>query len=110
MSEPVATRLRMARELVGLSQGQVAKLMGMHRPTISEIEAGRRRVTAEELREFAVHYRTSTSWLIGEEPEALDVSNERIRLAARELGKLSPKDLDRVLRILAIVRARQGVE
>ena len=111
MSTPiVAARLRAARELAGLSQGQVAKIMGMHRPTISEIEAGRRRVTAEELRAFAAHYRTSTSWLTGEEPEMLDSSSERVRLAARELGKLSPKDLDRVLRILAIVRTHKSVK
>jgi len=42
----VPTRLRAAREAAGLSQGQVAKMMGMHRPTISrwkrEIAASRR--------------------------------------------------------------------
>ena len=36
----VAERLRLAREQAGLSQGQVARLLGKHRPTISEIEAG----------------------------------------------------------------------
>lgn len=51
--EHIAARLRVAREAAGLSQGQVAKLMGLHRPTISEIEAGRRRVTGEELVQFA---------------------------------------------------------
>ena len=42
MKECIASRLRSAREMAGLSQGQVAKMLGMHRPTISEIEAGRR--------------------------------------------------------------------
>ena len=45
----IATRLREARKVAGLSQGQVAKLLAMHRPTISEIEAGNRRVSAEEV-------------------------------------------------------------
>ena len=40
----MAERIREARTLAGLSQGQVAKMMGMHRPSISEIEAGNRRV------------------------------------------------------------------
>ena len=38
----VAERLRLAREQAGLSQGQVAKLLDLHRPTISEIEVTRR--------------------------------------------------------------------
>jgi len=104
--ETVAARLRIARELAGLSQGQVAKLMKLHRPTITEIEAGRRRVSADELMEFAQHYRTSVGWLTGEEAEVIDPKDDRIRLAARELGKLSQEDLDRVLRVLATVRAR----
>jgi transcriptional regulator with XRE-family HTH domain len=104
--EMIAARLRAARELAGLSQGQVAKLMKLHRPTISEIEAGRRRVSADELRELAQHYRTSVGWLTGEEGEVIDPRDDRIRLAARELGKLSQEDLDRVLRVLATVRAR----
>ena len=44
LREEIGGRLRMARETAGLSQGQVAKRLKMHRPTISEIEAGRRRV------------------------------------------------------------------
>jgi len=104
--ETVAARLRVARELAGLSQGQIAKLMKLHRPTISEIEAGRRRVAADELREFAQHYRTSVGWLTGEEADTIDPKDDRIHLAARELGKLSREDLDRVLRVLATVRAR----
>ena len=49
----LAYRLRIAREHAGLSQGQVAKLMDYHRPTISEIEAGRRKVSAQELTRFS---------------------------------------------------------
>lgn len=105
--ETVAARLRVARELSGLSQGQIAKLMKLHRPSVSEIEAGRRRVSADELREFARHYRTSVGWLTGEEADVVDPKDDRIRLAARELSKLSHEDLDRVLRVLAIVRTRR---
>ena len=49
----IGARLRQARELAGLSQGQVAKLMSLHRPAVSEMEAGRRRVSAEELKQMA---------------------------------------------------------
>jgi len=104
--EAIAARLRFAREVAGLSQAQAAKLMGLHRPSVSEIEAGRRRVTAEELANFARHYRTSVGWLSGEGRETADPADERIQLAARELSKLTEEDLERVLRVLAAIRAR----
>jgi len=99
----VAQRLRLAREQAGLSQGQVAKMLRKHRPTISEIEAGRRRVTAEELAEFTRIYQVSVAWLTGSEATD-DELDDRVRLAARELAKLKPKDLDTVLRLLATMR------
>lgn len=58
----LAERLRIAREQAGLSQGQTAKLLDLHRPTISEIEAGRRKVKAEELAQFGEAYGVSVAW------------------------------------------------
>jgi transcriptional regulator with XRE-family HTH domain len=98
----LSERLRFAREQAGLSQGQVAKLMELHRPTISEIEAGRRRVTAEEMAEFAGIYEVSISWLSGSEDDG--IGDDRVRLAARELAKLNRTDLDRIMRLLATMR------
>jgi len=99
----LARRLRTAREHAGLSQGQVAKLLGMHRPTVSEIEAGRRKVSSEELSDFARIYEVSITWLAGAEAEEGEI-DDRIRLAARDLMKLKPADLDKVLRLLATIR------
>jgi transcriptional regulator with XRE-family HTH domain len=99
----LSERLRFAREQAGLSQGQVAKVLGMHRPSISEIEAGRRRVGAEEMTEFARVYDVSISWLSGSD-ENEDMPDARVRLAARELAKLKSADLDRVLSLLATMR------
>jgi transcriptional regulator with XRE-family HTH domain len=89
----VAARLREARKMAGLSQGQVAKLLGMHRPTVSEIEAGNPRLTAEELAQFAKAYDVSVSWLVGQAAEQLEPDDPRLQLAARELTKLKPDDL-----------------
>lgn len=100
----IAERLREARKAAGLSQGQVAKLLQMHRPTVSEIEAGNRRVSAEELAQFAETYDVTVSWLIGETAEQLEMNDPRLQLAARELSKLKPNDLDRLLRLLASMR------
>jgi transcriptional regulator with XRE-family HTH domain len=99
----IGARIRMAREMAGLSQGQVAKLMGLHRPSITEMEAGNRRVSAEELEELAGHFDVSTSWLLGQD-EGSGPDSAKIQLAARELRKLKPEDLDRLMKLLATIR------
>jgi transcriptional regulator with XRE-family HTH domain len=104
----IASRLRMAREQAGLSQGQVARLMDLHRPTISEIEAGRRRVTAEELAEFARHYDVDPRWLLGTGRTDTHPDEDRIQLAARELSKLKSDDLDVLQRLLSSLRKKRG--
>lgn len=100
----IAQRLKKARELAGLSQRQVADILGLHRPSVSEIEAGNRRVSAEELVRLAETYDVSVAWLLGEAPETLNPEDPRLELAARELAKLKPTDLDRLLKLLAIMR------
>lgn len=80
----------------------------MHRPTITEIEAGNRRVSAEELSTFASTYDVTVAWLVGDSPEQLQTDDPRLQLAARELSKLKPDDLDRLLRLLASMRNEEG--
>ena len=98
-------RLRAAREAAGLSQGQVAKMMDMHRPTISEMEAGNRRVSAEELAKLADLYDTKITWLLGEAPDRASTDDPKLQLAALELGKLKPVDLDRLLKLIAALKS-----
>ncbi|MEJ5205974.1 helix-turn-helix domain-containing protein [Acinetobacter junii] len=100
----LANHLKEARRAAGLSQGQVAKLLNMHRPTISEIEAGNRRVSADELKTFADIYDVTVGWLLGETESILKVDDPRLQLAARELSKLKNEDLDRLLKLLASMR------
>ena len=105
----IASRLRLGREMAGLTQGQVAKIRGWHRPTVSEIEAGRRRVSADELASLAELYGVSVSWIVEEEEEHAS-SNARATLAARELGKLSDEDLDRLLELIRSFRTSEGAD
>ncbi|MDZ4849710.1 MAG: helix-turn-helix transcriptional regulator [Pirellulaceae bacterium] len=105
--EAIAGRLRTARETAGLSQGQAAKRLDMHRPTISEIESGRRRVTAEELVLFADLYGVDAKWLM-EGSDSQVENNDKIVLAARQLSKLKDKDLDRLMKLLTMLRGSGG--
>lgn len=100
----IASRIREARKMAGLSQAQVAKMLGLHRPSISEVEAGNRSVSAEEVAQLAEMFDVSASWLLGEGADKVDVHDNKLQLAARELQKLKPDDLDRLLTLLASMR------
>ncbi|HEY2414281.1 MAG TPA: helix-turn-helix transcriptional regulator [Pirellulaceae bacterium] len=100
--ETIAARLKEARERAGLSQGQVAKRLNLHRPTVSEIEAGRRRIAAEELDEFAALYRVSVEWLV--RGSDTDANAEEVLLAARKLSKWSESDLKKLEELIRMLR------
>lgn len=101
----IASRLRMARELAGLTQGQVAKRLGYHRPTVSEIEAGRRKVAAEELSVFCDLYGVNVPWITGEDSQ--EPTSYKAKLAARELNKLKDEDLDRLLQLIQALKTSE---
>lgn len=103
----IGDRLRWAREQAGLSQGQAAKLLSMHRPTVSQIEAGSRSLKAEEVSQFAELYDISSVWLLQGDDESSSNADPRIQLAARELSKLSPEDLDTLLRLVKALRSNK---
>lgn len=103
--EDIAQRLRTARELSGLSQGQAAKHLNMHRPTISEIEAGRRNVKADELAQFANLYGVEVSWLTNGEADG-ERASENILAAARELSSMSDGDLDTLISTIRMIKSK----
>ena len=103
----IAGRLKEARKLAGLSQGHVAKILGLHRPSISEIgswqPAGSRPTNSRALPKFTTWASPGCSArrLTPSTPRILDLNS-----AARELTKLKPDDLDRLLKLLAAMAQR----
>ena len=108
--EQIASRLRLARETAGLTQGQVARKMDIHRPTLSEIEAGRRRVSAEEIAMMSDIYGVSAEWIISGQDPSAGSGDDRISLAARHIGKLKDEDLDRLMTLIRMLRKPGGNE
>jgi transcriptional regulator with XRE-family HTH domain len=106
--EIMASRLLIARNNSGLSQAQVATMLGLQRPSISEIEAGRRRVSAEELVQFASIYKTDISWLAGEDVSQVDPVRDKLQLAARNIAHLNADDLEKVIGLLSSVARSKG--
>jgi Zn-dependent peptidase ImmA (M78 family)/DNA-binding XRE family transcriptional regulator len=60
-------RLRVARRARGFTQEQAADALGYARTTVVAIEKGERRVTTEELIQFAHHYGRKVSELVGQQ-------------------------------------------
>lgn len=106
----IASRLATARKNAGLSQSQVAQLMEMHRPSISEIEAGRRKVSAEELYQFARIYKVDLNWLTGHKEPDSDKIGDELLLAARKLRNLRREDLQAVVDFISTVSSEPEKE
>jgi len=105
-NQQIAARARVARENSGLSQGQAAKRLGMPRPSLTEVEAGRRKISAVELTEMAKLYGVSLAWLACEDEASSDPERDRIELAAREIAGLKRDDLESVLQLVRSIRTR----
>ncbi|MBL8680196.1 MAG: helix-turn-helix transcriptional regulator [Myxococcales bacterium] len=103
----IAQRVRTARENAGLSQGQAAKHLGLPRPSITEVEQGRRKVSAAELAAMAALYGVSIGWLACEDDDVPDAAQDQIQLAAREIASLKKDDLQAVLSLVRSLRAKR---
>jgi len=98
----IAKRMKKARELSGLSQAQVARKLDMHRPSISEIEAGRRNISANEINKFSQIYSVDANWLLtGEGSTEL---SEEVQIAARALVNMKKEDIEKLIETLNIIK------
>ncbi len=104
----IGSRLAIARKRAGLSQSQVAIETELPRPSISEIESGRRRVAAEELVRFAELYSVDMDWLAGRGEQNVDPLRDKLQLAARRVAGLKEEDLKKVIDLLMSLKPEGG--
>ncbi len=91
----LGTRLREAREYLGLTQDDVAKLVGVSRVIITNIEAGTRKVSAEELSKLSKIYGWTMEELIeGEKKE------KNMPMFARAFSELSEEDQKEIINLI----------
>jgi transcriptional regulator with XRE-family HTH domain len=106
--EKIATRIKEARVMAGLSQAQAAAKLNLQRPAISEIEAGKRKLSAEEAIQMADLYKVDVSWLLLQQSQDEDSLPQQVRFAARELNKLKPDDVNKVLEIIKMLPKKKN--
>lgn len=105
IKEQIAHNLRSAREAVGMTQLVVAKALGLHRPAIAEIEAGRRGVSSEELYILSQLFARPVADLI--EGSALDEVEAAL---FRRQDLATPEARTAVLRVAERCRSAQEIE
>ncbi|RRW42894.1 helix-turn-helix domain-containing protein [Pseudomonas luteola] len=105
----IGDRLRQAREYVGLSQDDVAAVLGLSRPSVTNMELGTRKVEVLELNKLAKLYRRTLEYLAtGIEP--VPEGPKQMAFLARSLKGLSDKDVEEVARFAEFLKqsAREG--
>jgi transcriptional regulator with XRE-family HTH domain len=103
----VGARLREAREYLGLSQDEVAKVLDVPRTAISLIETGQRRVDAIELGKLAEIYQRPVGFFTGE-PAAPVAVPETVQHLARTAAKLTDRDREELLRFAEFLQTRRA--
>jgi len=103
----LANRLREAREYLDFTQADVAAALGLARTTVTEVEQGRRKVTAVELKHFAKLYNRSVDWLLGEAPLAAVPPDNHIHNQIEELSESDREQVARFVEFLATANPRR---
>jgi transcriptional regulator with XRE-family HTH domain len=101
--QALAARLREARNTLNLTQADVTEATGIHRSAVSEIESGRRGVTAIEIGRLAHLYRRSVEWLLGDEPGPNDDP-----ALLKAVAPLSPTDRELLLSYARFLKSQKG--
>jgi transcriptional regulator with XRE-family HTH domain len=106
--QALGERLRESREYLGLSQQEVAERLGISRPAVTHMEAGKRKVSTLELRELAALYRRPYEWLIGEASDPGVPEDQFTRALYRTTRELSDRDREQLLRFAQFLRDAGG--
>jgi len=104
MTEP-NHRLKLARERAGLSLGQAARILGLHREELQAIEAGA--APGEPLMSrLAGTYRVNIPWLCGEVPIKAEESALASVVCPPNWSRVSQHDKDEILTFMASLPER----
>lgn len=91
----LADRIKECRTNLNLSQEYVANYMSMNRATVTQIELGNRKVSAEELAKFSILFGLSAdSLLYGNNSEMPET------MFARSFSELDERDQEEILSLM----------
>lgn len=92
-------RIKKARTELHLSQGYVAKFLGVNRTAVVEIESGKRKVSAEELGKFSELFQIPVDELLNGRSAEMPV-----QMFARRFSALDEADQQEILNLIEFKR------
>lgn len=92
----IGERVRKLRKYMGLTQEQVAEILGLGRDAILRIEKGERKIDLQELMNFSKLYNISMEDLTAEE----HIINSSDVVFARGFNELSEKDKKEIINLI----------
>jgi transcriptional regulator with XRE-family HTH domain len=100
----IGKRIAGLRKKRGLTQGQLAELIGISQMLISKYEIGRVKLSAEMLYRFAKALKTSSDTILSlkEEKSEMEIPSLKLIKRMNEMEKLPPADLKMLLRNIDI--------
>lgn len=109
-SRKIGQRIKKMREQIGMSQQDLAGRLDILRPTISQIEKGERRITAEEIVKLSEILNTSVKYLMGKEDQPEVVLQERREKMTKPQIRINvpAKNLDKFKEILLYILEKVG--
>jgi transcriptional regulator with XRE-family HTH domain len=102
----LSSRLKEAREYLGLSQDEVAKALDLPRSAVSLMETGQRKVDAIELKRLAEIYQRPIAYFTGDAGEPA-VMPETVQHLARTAAKLTDRDREELLQFAQFLQERK---
>lgn len=99
--------LKEAREYMGISQEKVATYLGVPRSAVSEIEGGKRSVSAVELQRLAKLYQKPVSWFTDGVVEGVPPDVEYL---ARTAAQLSDNDRSELQKFAEFLKAKSDTK
>ena len=104
----VGQRIKLKREEKGLSQLDLAKKVGYEtKGSISMIEAGKRDISLDKVREIAKALDVTPHWLMGWSDNPLTIKTD-LELTIDELEGLNPEQLARIREYIQFVKFEGG--
>lgn len=104
-----SNRFREAREMAGLSAGQAAKYLNFALSDLLKIETGEIKVSDDQMQKLASFYEVDLDWLKDDNLDSNVTYLGNLQIAPRELEKIKPEELPKLLQILSAIKNRRKI-
>ena len=103
----IGSRIKEARTKVGLTQGQLSKLVGVSPHAVWCWESGKMKPSHEHLLELAYRCEVSTDWILGRDVVEAELLKEADVSFSNVVSGLPMEDIDSIMEFIRFVRERR---